>query len=308
MSTLESKAMVVKLSTSMWTATATAPDLETFVTSNHDAADGTAKVRKQLIGKDDLKALKASIDGARLLHKSLTLAWSDNGDRLLPVDQLENYKTALQVCIEEVERQRADFVGRYEALVEKARVELGQMFSEDDYPDTDEIAEKIGLQYEILPVPSASHFIADVGTEEADRIKRDIERRTQAKLDAAMVGLYERVETAMRKLVARLGTDDDGNPKPVHKSTLEALKTIAGSIPALNLTEDTKMDEIAERLNRAIGTVDIGDLRCKSKKRSKVEETMKRRDDIHKDLEATLTQYFGTPPQVKPVAYGGNSD
>ena len=208
-------------------------------------------------------------------------------------------------AIEEVEQRRQEFLDRYEELVEKAPDVLGGMFNRDDFPSLSELKRKFGVSYEILPVPSAAHFVADVGDAEAERIRADLERRNQAKLDAAMVHVQEKIEELLRRLIERLGTDEEGNPKKVHESTLESLKEFVDAVPSLNLSDDKRLTEIAARIRKVIGTLTIDDLRYKSKKPAAIEATTRRRHGFSQELDALASMYFGPPVETAPV--GGES-
>ena len=303
---LEKRAMIVNLSASQWGASKNDKDLAVKLTSQHNAKKTAARVRKQLISAEALKPIKTAIDAAKMIHNRMTLPWSDHGERLLPVKMHDRYREAMSEAIDKVDQARKKFLDQYEELIAAAKADLGDMFDETDYPMPGTLGRKFGVSYAIEPVPSAANFIADIGEQDAERIKREIEKRSQAKLDAAMVRLYEQVEESLRRLITRLGIDEDGNPRPIHASALEALKTIADSVPDLNLTDDTRLAEIAERINRALGTVTIDDLRFRSKKLSNIEATTTRRKDLSDELTGIASAYFG-PAEPSKVSPSGTS-
>jgi len=296
MSALENKAMIVTLTASMWGAAISDKELADKLTDQHHAEEGTARVRKQLIAKDALKPVKAAIDVAKGIHNRMTLPWSDHGQRLLPVKAHEAYRDLMESAMATVDEQRRLFIDAYTAEIEKARTALGDMFDEDDYPTPKEVGSKFGVTYSIEPVPAAKHFVADIGDDEAERIKKDLERRAQMKLDAAMVSLYERIEQALRRLVDRIGFKEDGSPRPVHATALESLQTLVEAVPNLNLTEDVKLAEIAERLRGLIGRLKIEDLRYGSSKPHVVQQVTERRQMLTSELDDIATAYFGKPP------------
>ena len=297
-SNLQSKAMIVTLSASMWGAAKNDKDLADTLIEQNDAQEGAARVRKQLLSAESLKPIKSAVDATKSIHNRMTLPWSDNGERLLPVKMHDAYRDAMIAAIDRVDQAVATFIDEYENLIAGARVTLGQMFDENDYPASGTIRQKFGVVYDISPVPTSAHFVADIGDEEAERIKAEIDRRSQAKLDSAMVRLYERVEESTQRLITRLGHDEDGNPRPVHASALDALRSIAESVPSLNLTDDKRLAEIAEKINTALGHVEIDDLRHKSKKMSNIQATTTRRNDLATELSSIASAYFGSPPEA----------
>ena len=295
MSGLETKAMIVKLSTSMWTATKKDAAVSTAVAEQYEADADMAQVLKTLVSRPALKEVRATIDAAKALHNDLTLPWADNGERLLPVKVHARYTETMGDAISKVDEATVKFARGYEALIEKAQGSLGRMFESTDYPPVEVIAGKFGCSYDINPVPAGSHFIANIGDEEAARIKADIERRMQIKMDAAVLRLCERVEESVKHLIDRLGYDEAGSPKRLHKSTLEALQALAAAVPDLNLTEDKRLDEIAARLAKTLGGVTIDDLRYHSNKPAVVAATTQRRAETLKELEEVAGIYFEAP-------------
>ena len=296
MSALENKAMIVTMTASMWGASVSDKALANTLTHQHRADEGTASVRKQLIGKDALKPVKAAIDLAKFIHNRMTLPWADNGQRLLSVKAHETYRDMMETAMARVDEQRRIFVDAYEAEIERARFALGDMFDENDYPDPKEVGSKFGVTYIIEPVPSAAHFVADIGDEEAERIKADLEQRAQMKLDAAMVALYERIEEALRRLIDRVGFNEDGSPRPVHATALESLQTLVEAVPSLNLTDDPKLNEIARRLRSLVGSLTIDELRYRSSKPHVVEQVSEKRKMMQAELADIATAYFGQTP------------
>ena len=293
MSALENKAMIVILKTSKWGASKFDKKLADPLTTQYQATKESATVRKKLINSAALKPVRLAIESAKALHNNLTLPWGDHGDRLLPVKRHEAYRDAIQEAIGKVESERRQFVFVYDELVTTAEEDLGQMFSVDDYPSQDSLNDRFAVSYEIQPVPSASHFVADIGDDEAERIRADLERGAEMKLAAAMASLYERVEEAMRRLIERLGTDEEDNPKRIHSSALEALKSLAEAIPTLNIAEDQRLEKIAARIAKTIGQLEIDDLRYRSKKPRDIEAVSKTRKSLSADLECIAAAYFG---------------
>ena len=289
---LENKAMIVKLNTSMWSAGKSDRSLARTLTDQFDAQDGSARVRKQLVNREALKPLKAAMDTVKSIHNRVTLPWSDNGERLLPVEVHSRYKQAIEAAIDVVDEERRKFLDQYQSLIEGAQRDLGQMFDERDYPQVEELRAKFGATYEVLPVPAAKHFVADLSDREAQRIKADMERRNKAKLDAAIVGLYERIEDAINRMIERLGKDDEGKPRRIHESALDSLREIAATAPDLNMTDDPRIIEIANRIEQVMTGIDVQELRYKSRKPSKVAEVDTKRKDLSTDLESIARMYF----------------
>ena len=294
---LNTKAMIAKLSVSNWPATKQDPILTADLIQRYKANTKVARVNKNLINKENLSNIRQVIAEARKWHDRLTLPWGDHGDRLLPVDTHEEYVKRMDDCVERLEQERNDFLSQYELLIEDAKLMLGGMFSEGDYPSRAEVAGKFNIAYVIDPVPSQDHFLVNLTESHAKWLKADLEKRNEIRLNNAIVQLYERIEDALTKLVERLGFHEDGKPRRLHATALETLREIAEIVPSMNLVQDGKLNTIAERISSVLAGVEIDDLRQKSKVKWKVERTNNRRETLSKELNDIAMSYFGTNPK-----------
>ena len=77
--------------------------------------------------------------------------------------------------------------------VKEAKIRLGTLFNDDDYPPLDRVAERFGFALDILPIPMGSDFRCDIGDDEAEKIKADIEKATLATVQSAIADVYKRV-------------------------------------------------------------------------------------------------------------------
>ena len=298
MSSLETMAMIVKLAISNWTARKTDKGLAAKLAVQHGADEQAARVTKRLIGSSHLGEIRKAVRSAKRWHDLLTLPWGDQGERLLPVGMHAQYVENIDRCVDQMEQALKAFLAQYDSLVQEARGHLGDMFDSADYPSREQVARKFRVRYEISPVPSASHFLVDLADEHAERVRADIERRVQAKMDNAVVSLYERVEDGLRRLIDRLGTDEDGKPNRIHATALTTIQELADAVPAMNLTDDRRLAEIGRRIKRALKDVEVKDLRHRSKKAEAVQVVNARRSKLSGELTSIAASYFGDPAEA----------
>ena len=294
---LESIAMLVKLTTANWSATKQDKRVAAQVTREHNAEGDAAKVLKRLIASAHLRSVRVAIQHTRQTHIDCTLPWDVHGNRLLPVKRHREYEDRIGRCIDIVARERDLFINEYETLILEARTRLGTMFVASDFPPPSALTDKFAAKYEISPVPAARHFVADMVAADMDRIRSDIERRVQVKVDHAVLDIYDRTERALRRLIKRLGTDDDGKPRRIHASALESVRDIAEAIPAMNITDDPTLATMAEALRRHVKDVEIASLRSRGKKDEAVQIVTARREKLAGDLNTIAEAYFGPAPE-----------
>ena len=293
---LESNAMIVNLNIQSWQATKHDPVLSADLIEEYGAESNSARVNKKLINRESLKEIREAVGDARKLHNTLTLPWGRHGDRLLPVGMHQTYIEKIDSCIERLDQARHRFLADYEDLIVDAKSMLGKMFNADDYPSKEIVSRRFGIDYEINPVPSANHFLVDLADEEAEKIRADIEKRMNTKLDNAVVQLYERIETTLKRLIERLGTDENGKPRRIHASALVTMREIANAMPSMNLVNDSRLNEISKHILEILEDVEVETLRHKSKIPWKAQLVDTRRQKLSRELSTIASAYFGHTP------------
>ena len=99
---IASSAMTVELSMSIWTARKKDHKASDDVASMNAADKGVANVTKNLLGNcDELIALQKFAGNLRNLHYSMTMPWSDNGQRLVTTMQYFKYNEVMTEMIDE---------------------------------------------------------------------------------------------------------------------------------------------------------------------------------------------------------------
>ena len=177
----------------------------------------------------------------------------------------------------------------------RRKVRLGTLFNSTNYPTRAELGHKVTHNYAFAPVPDAKHFaVSAMGHEIQERIKEDFEKQVQAKIQGTVVDLYRRLHDAATAITERLQDDADGNPKVFRDSLVKNVSNILDILPALNMTEDSALNNMGDEIRKAIDGVQPDDLRPKSKnfhpgKRQEVK-------DVAADISERLSSYFGPLP------------
>ena len=96
-------------------------------------------------------------------------------------------------------RQRARFIEDYDDYIDQARLDLGKLFRIKDYPSKEDLQGKFSIRYRITPVPDADHFIAQLASDDTERVKRDIESHIEEQLHGAVGDLYRRFGEAVER-------------------------------------------------------------------------------------------------------------
>ena len=263
---LQKKAMLVELSMGTWSGTVYDREASEELLEEKGAKGNRARVRKTIIDRRYLKAISGASEAIRRLHFLLTLPWDDKGSRLLPVAKYKDYQRLMDEAIERRAAAVRVFTEQYDEARQNARDELGELFREDDYETAAEVAARYYVEYEFGPVPDAKHFIADVGSREAARIRIAVTQQIEARLTAAVTSLYGRIAEAVGALADHIAPQGEGEKtRRLHGSVLERLREVVDATPALNLTGDRELTKLCGEIGAKLDGMDIEAFRPKAK-------------------------------------------
>ena len=240
---LQDKAMLITLSVSCWTARKQDKKVAAEVEASHNARDA-GRYNKLLIDKTHLDPLTSHAGAIRQYHYKMTLPWMDNGARLLPSKLFMEYSAELRKMQSEYERLVNALIHKYPTLVQDARQRLGTMFDPEDYPQANELAEKFGVDTDIMPVPAGADFRVGVADSERHKIQSEITERVAKRQAAAIRDAWVRI----REVVGAVGTRLSA-PKPIIRDSLiENTEELTRLLPGLNVTDDPVMADVCQRI------------------------------------------------------------
>ncbi|TCU34100.1 hypothetical protein [Rhizobium azibense] len=266
MSVLSEKAMLSHVRVSAWTARRIDRKVTDEVNESHGAANDAGRYNKLLVNKEALAPIQSAISAARTFHYSRTLPWQDDGARLLPAAAYLDYTARLRGIRADFDNAVDEFIKGYSKHVEDAKKRLGDLFKPEDYPGEAEIRARFDFKTIINPVPAAEDFRVAVGDAQAEIIRAEIEERAKEQLQEAVRDVYRRVSEVCERMVEKLRNYIPGNDNVkaqgiFRDSLVENVRDLALVLPALNITSDPRLSEIAERMRRELVRHDADTLR-----------------------------------------------
>lgn len=265
-SKLSSSALIVNLSLSVWTGR----KLDKRVSEEVDQAKSTrtraGNYHKNLLaGSGKLEQITKIANACRAWLYSTTQPWGDNGDRLLPVSSLLDFKSRLADYEMQFGTAVNDFLNDYDTLVAAAAFQLGDLFNREDYPTRESIEGKFGFRYSLTPLPQAGDFRVDVGNDGLRELQDQYERVMHDRVTGAMSEAWERLHEVLSKMSERLADDFDEHGDVKRKifrdSLIDNAVEICGLLKHFNITGDLRMDEMRRQLEDTLRTVDAQSLR-----------------------------------------------
>jgi hypothetical protein len=252
-SALGERAMLVSLSVSIWSARKHDVRISDKVAAEHGADRSMGRYAKHLIPREPLAAVNAANTALREHHNLNTLAWGDDGTRILPAANYLEYQAQQQTLDDGFGRAVRDFVASYPAYVETARSALNGLFDPQDYPAPDRINSKFAVRRHFLPVAQPDDFRVRLGDAEVARIRAEIEGHTADLVANANRDLWQRVQAVTSRLVERLSVFevDPANGSRVHPfrdSLIENVRALLEIMPRLNITGDARIEQVRQDL------------------------------------------------------------
>lgn len=263
---LSQRAMLMTLSLTAWSARKMDKRITDETNSRHGAGHDAGRYNKMLLSKDALAEI-AQIDAEiRTHYYQVTSPWLDReGTRILSsvnaVAELQWFQRKRQEREDAVSR----FVDGYPQFVESARIRLNGMFSEADYPQASVIGSKFRFSVSVDNIPDSGDFRVEMADGQADDIKREIEARSAAAVETVIRDCYSRIAEHVSRMSVRLkaykpAVGDNRAEGVFRDSLVENVRELVGLLPALNITGDPALAQIASRMT-ALCQEDAGTLR-----------------------------------------------
>lgn len=287
---IEERALLVKLTINQWSAKKTDKEVSLEVVTDKGARLDSGSFRKQLVSKDALKKISKVTSAARSTHYTLTLPWNDDGSRIITTTGYQHYAKVMYDYRVAMQEAVDEFLEGYSAFVKAAKQDLGKLFKREDYPDVEDIRRKFNFDVEPTSIAVARDFRAKVSNEEAAIIAKDIEARTNARLEQAMKDVYERIAKVTEKMAEKLSEYDPGDGATeatgiFHSTLVENVRDLADILPSLNVTGDAELTKIQKDMVKNLCRYDAEDLRMDEEARRLTARNAKL---IHKKVSAFI--------------------
>jgi hypothetical protein len=287
---ISERAMLSALHISTWSGMQIDRDVTDAVNADFKADKKAGRYNKRLVDAQFLEGISSASSKARATHKLLTLPWEDDGTRVLANVGYINYTTQMRECRLKYEASVKEFLSDIQPAINEAKVRLGDMFNGDDYPSSDDLKGKFGFDVEIKPMPEGKDFRTKLSDEAVKAIVKDIERRSDQRLEAAMKDVFSRVHEAVSKMSERLrdyqpGKDGKKASGIIRDTLVYNINELADLMPALNITADPRIDELAAQLKAELVEHSPEILRADAKVR---QVTISKADKILKKVKTYL--------------------
>ena len=256
--TINSRALLVNLSISTWSARKFDRAISDEIAAQHNAARDAVRANNSLIQGDSYKALIRAAQAARTAHYFHTLAWSDEGWRLLPTSNHTAYTDELRALQGQFQTALAEFVRDYPRLQEIARARLNGMYKAADYPHPAAIADRFRISTEFTPVPSSGDFRLDELTaDELQRVEQSVPNRVEQATADAVADAWRRLHEVVSAMRERLA-----QPDAIFRDSLVTnARDVVEVLGRLNVTQDPSLEAMRATVAADLTQYDPQELR-----------------------------------------------
>lgn len=271
MAHLYEKAMLVHLQMTKWSARKLDRGASLDIMLQNGADPDSGRFWKSLVKKSHLEDIQSIISEARAWHLQMTLPWSDAGFRLLPAYNFWDYTSGVDLRREKFLSKVEAFLEVYEDAKEQARSYLNGLFQAADYPDVDSIRSKFSFDVDYMQMPNTDDFRLELSQNETDKVKRQIEERTQGRIREAHRAIYYRLLDMAKNYVKIVGETQ----RQLKDATINNLKELADLVPNLNMLDDPELTKLAQQLRKIAELYDPDTLRKNKRLRESVAQEAK---------------------------------
>jgi hypothetical protein len=263
---IDTCALLVELNVSQWTARKLdRSTTDELVSNKHAQAKGAARVNKNLFaGRSELEVVGQHVTETRSFVYDNTLPWSDSGIRLLPSAKFMEFNAKLQQAEDKFHGLVTEFVTVYPSLITAQAMALGDMFNRNDYPQPTDIEHRFNFNVNYMPVPASGDFRVDIGNDAQEELRKKLSSLADERVEYAMKDIKGRLLEHLKRMSDRLSIDyvsGEAKPRKFHDSLLDGAHDLCDLASSLNIINDPQLDDARKALKKAIGGIDVKDLR-----------------------------------------------
>ena len=284
---IATRAMLVRLSVTSWTARRFDRKASEKATDASKADKEAGRFNKHLLAgaKQHADIIKAA-GAARTVHYTQTLPWGDDNWRLLPTANYFTYMEAMRAVKQPWASAVSEFVDAYPRLRDESELKLGAMWNADEYPPAADVKERFTWSIEVAPVPAEGDLRVDLPADICAQLEAVSVHLLQDPVKEAMADVWQRLRDSVARIKARTTDDAEKDRRsPIRDTLIEQAREMVDVLGRLNVSRDTDLDLMRDRVLRDLAGIDVESLRTDPDLRA---DTAKRADAIL----AAMDSYF----------------
>ena len=204
------------------------------------------------------KAVTGLRNRALSYWKALSLPFPEPGIRLVKQDHIDAIDSRMRSFKEELLQQVVELDDHYGELKLAARIRLGRLYNENDYPIS--LAGLFDMTWDwpsVEPPPYLRQLSPSLYQEECRRVQARFDEAVRLAEDA----FVEELSQLVSHLTERLSGNEDGRPKIFRDSAVGNLTTFFERFRELNIRSSEQLDDLVDQAQSVVRGVQPQQLR-----------------------------------------------
>lgn len=261
---LATSAVLVSIDVNVWSATKQDKVISEEVTQAKKADSSAGRFVKNLLA-DDTHHKKVANYRQTIYNwlKRNTFRWN-NAQDILPVVNIEKFKSEFNAHEAEYNRLVDDFILHYQSIVSNMAFKAGDMFNPDDYPPVSEVRNKFGIKLYVSEVP-AHDWRCSISNDIAGDLKQQYETQAEEIVTGILAEQVSRLTDVMQSISYCCGVEQDsGLPdgktkvkrRKIYDTTIEKAKDLCKTFNQFKPNKSEKSNILTDAVTRLEMTLD----------------------------------------------------
>jgi hypothetical protein len=277
------KGCLVQLSVSQWGA---ARKIDKSKLAEMVSSPDWVRATKKLVDPESLKPVSKITNEARSYLTGVSLPFPIKGLVFIPKNLISRVDERLQDFKDRFDREVETFLGDYHYLRSLARIYLGELFNELDYPVDIRRKFSFSWRFVILDVPDGQMGV--LSPEVYEREKEKFVKTMEEARELAVLSLREEFASMVDRITERFGNGPDGKPKVFKNTTVTGFYEFFETFKERNIFRDAELAELVEQAKSILG----GELAEKIRSNDHVKERIRSRME---EVESAMADIFERP-------------
>lgn len=258
MTNLTSKALLVSLKISQWSARKFDKRETAELALKHGTPAEVARVNKTLLPMaQSLDLIHKKTNEMRWAYYRNSLPWGQEGVNIITSAGYMDFTKLMRDHKHEWQGLVEDFLVEYPTLRENARSVLNGMYREEDYPDPSDLRRRFGCEVRFFPIPETGDWRVALSDEELADLQAQTREDIAQSQSIAMRDAWKRVHDVVEHALTRLK-----DPKAVFRDSLvENAKEMCRIMSVLNVVDDPALEKIRGEVEVALCSHNVETLR-----------------------------------------------
>lgn len=234
---LSQKGLLVCLSISQWTARKQDGKANATVRAAHavTSRDAVNTFKNLLPDSPELKKVRTLAGDIRTFFYANTVPWQHGGMHMINSSYFMDFTQDFNRLKREFDSAVEAFLVEYPRLRDLARVSLGDLFNELEYPTPANLPHAFGVSVQVFPVPDVGDFRIELPEAEKESFINNLKTVESN----AMLECWERLHNVVKNAAEKLS-----QPDGIFRDTLISnITDMCQILPRLNVTDDPALEQ-----------------------------------------------------------------